>query len=147
MRTRFGLLAIPPLLLAACSVVTGQSGLQTITVEAQGMHFQPATLEVTAGQPVEIIFTNHDSVDHDFSVMEFPMVNGAAIEAASPVPGHDMGGMSGMSGVPALHMAAAMGTTSTLKFTATKPGSYTFYCTVPGHKEAGMVGTLVVTAP
>ena len=28
-----------------------------------------------------------------------------------------------------------------------EPGEYEFYCSVPGHKEGGMVGTLIVEAP
>lgn len=30
------------------------------------------------------------------------------------------------------------------RFTPTQPGTYEFYCSVPGHKDAGMKGTLTV---
>ena len=36
-----------------------------------------------------------------------------------------------------------MGGTKTLKLTL-KAGAYTFYCSVPGHRAAGMQGTLTV---
>jgi plastocyanin len=35
------------------------------------------------------------------------------------------------------------GTTKTLSLNL-KPGTYTFYCSVPGHRMAGMEGKLVV---
>ena len=40
-----------------------------------------------------------------------------------------------------------MGDSLNVEFTPSTPGEYEFFCTVAGHKEAGMVGTLIVTAP
>ena len=144
MKMRLGLasLMVLALLLAACSGTAGSSGPMEIMVQAAGMTYQPATIEVTAGQPVQITFQNMDSVDHDLSIMEFPMeMMGATQE---PMAGHDMGGMTEQ---PELHMAALMGQNAVLEFTPSKPGTYEFFCTVAGHKEAGMVGTMVVNAP
>jgi nitrite reductase (NO-forming) len=41
-------------------------------------------------------------------------------------------------------VVAKPGQTATAEFTLDQPGSYDFYCAIPGHKEAGMRGTLVV---
>ena len=150
MRLKFVTLALLPLLLAACSASTPTApptAPQAITIEAAAMHYQPASIEVTAGRPVLLTFKNGDSLDHDFSVMEIPMTNGTPMAASSPVAGHDMGGMAGMGTAPMLHVAVSMGSTGTLQFTPSTPGTYQFICTVAGHKEAGMVGTLIVKAP
>ncbi len=126
-------------LLAACA---GSAGPQEILVSAKAMQYQPATFEVTAGQPVRLTFRNDDAVEHDLSVMEFPMSHMAATQ--EPMAGHDMGKMTVD---PELHMAAAVGGSGVLEFTPSKPGTYEFFCTVAGHKAAGMVGTLTVRAP
>jgi uncharacterized cupredoxin-like copper-binding protein len=135
------LLLLASLALAACSGAS--SGPNEIVVKAEALKFIPETIEVTAGKPVKLTFDNVDSLDHDLSVMEFPMEMTGATQA--PMAGHDMGNMGGME--PELHVAALMGQMATLEFTPTKPGTYEFFCTVAGHKEAGMKGTLVVKAP
>jgi uncharacterized cupredoxin-like copper-binding protein len=129
------------LVLAACSGLSASSAAQEIAIEAEALTYNPATIEVTAGKPVKLTFHNKDAVDHDFSIMEIPMVMSATAE---PMAGHDMGGLSDQ---PQLHMAVAMGGIGSMEFTPSKPGTYEFLCTVPGHKEAGMKGTLVVKAP
>ncbi len=135
------LLLLATVVVAACSGSTS-TGASQITLEVSNLHYQPATIEVTAGQPVKLTMRNNDAVEHDFSIMEIPMATMGATPA--PMAGHDM---SGMVTDPQLHMVAAMGATNTMEFTPTKPGTYEFFCTVPGHKDAGMKGTLVVKAP
>lgn len=41
---------------------------------------------------------------------------------------------------PVIHTAEA----ATATFTASKTGSFVYYCNIPGHKDKGMWGTLVV---
>jgi len=40
--------------------------------------------------------------------------------------------------------AVEAGQKATFEFTPTKAGTFDFVCDVPGHKEAGMVGKIVV---
>jgi plastocyanin len=47
------------------------------------------------------------------------------------------------SGINQIGKVVSNGGTSTVS-TSLKPGKYTFYCSVPGHRQAGMVGTLTV---
>jgi plastocyanin len=49
--------------------------------------------------------------------------------------------------IDALHVQIVAGGNQAREgsFTAA-PGTYTFYCSIPGHRAAGMVGTLTVTA-
>jgi uncharacterized cupredoxin-like copper-binding protein/YHS domain-containing protein len=133
------LMALAAGILAGCSSLAGQSPT-AIRVDAQEFSFTPAQIEVVAGQPVTITFKNTGTLEHDWSIMEIPV----EIMSAADTSQHSM---AGMTMDPQLHTSAMNGQSGTLTFTPTKPGTYEFFCTVPGHKEAGMHGTLIVTAP
>lgn len=80
-----------------------------------GMRFQADTLDLRAGQPTAIFLTNSDTVPHSFEV-----------DALN------------------IHVNIPAGTTAVAVVKAPNAGTIPFYCAVPGHKEAGMVGTLNV---
>jgi uncharacterized cupredoxin-like copper-binding protein len=137
-RYRLGLSLAIALLLGACGAAS--STTQKLTMTAKEFAYVPATLEFTSGQPVEITLQNTGTVEHDFSITEIDLV-ASPISTGETQDGHMMGGIGEQ---PKLHVAAAAGSQGTLTFTPTKPGQYQFYCTVAGHKEAGMTGVLTV---
>jgi Cu+-exporting ATPase len=87
-----------------------------LQVTARNVAFAPADLRVRAGETVVLQFTNDDPMFHDWEV-------------------------AGLANVDA---GARPGQTQRIRFTIDAPGTYVVECTVEGHAEAGMVGTLVV---
>ena len=100
---------------AAASGNAGDSATSDqFTVESHDIFFQPTELEIPANQDVKILLPNLGAAAHDFSIDEL-----------------------------GISVALAPGETGEVTINA-PAGTYEFYCNVPGHKEAGMVGTLVV---
>ena len=90
------------------------NGARRVEVTAASLSFDPDEVTVEAGEDVAIVLTSDDML-HDFTIDELDA-----------------------------HVAADRGETKEGGFTADEPGRYTYYCTVPGHRDAGMEGTLVV---
>jgi plastocyanin len=96
------------------------SGGQTLSVAANPegqLTFNTTSLTAKAGQ-VKIDFTNAASLGHNLTVAS---ASGAVVGATPTFQGG----------------------TKTLSLSL-KPGTYKFYCSVPGHRAGGMEGTLTV---
>jgi P-type Cu+ transporter len=95
------------------------AGALAIDVVARGTAFEPREVYVPAGRTVELSFRNEDPVFHDWEV----------------------------EGIANVDAGARPGQTQRIRFTIDAAGTYPIRCTVPGHAEAGMTGTLIVDAP
>lgn len=131
-------------LTAGCGSGAGSDPTR-IEVRASEFSFAPATVTLIVGTPYRLVFRNDGKTLHDWTVPNIP-VQGVAVRGAG---GHDMGSPSmGGMGMPAdqaaLHIATDGGKSSELTFTPTQAGEYEYECTVPGHRELGMRGRLVV---
>jgi plastocyanin len=101
---------------AAGEATSGPGGTVKLAADETEIAYDTASLTSKPGK-VTIDFTNPSALEHD-----------VAIEAE----GKEIAGSE----------LIAKSTTSVSADLA--PGTYTFYCTVPGHREAGMEGTLTV---
>jgi uncharacterized cupredoxin-like copper-binding protein len=87
----------------------------SVEVVSFDIYFEPAELTIPANTDVTVALPNEGVILHNFSIDEL---------------GIDVDIEPGETQEAAINAA---------------PGEYEYYCNVPGHKEAGMVGTLIVT--
>ena len=112
-----------------------------VAIEGREWGFAPSVLELPVGRRVRLTLINPGDAEHDVEIARLPAEH---IEAPAESNDHSRlaGGYHDES-VVATH--AMPGGTATVLFTPTEPGEYEFACTIPGHREAGMIGKLVVT--
>ncbi len=132
-------LILVALLAVACGGDGGEAKTTDLLVVATDIDYDTPRLEAATNQPVRLTLVNDGALEHDFSVRKI-----GVRDVHAPEGEHDDHMMSEPAHELDLHVAAAPGGSALLEFTPTEPGEYEFYCTVPGHKEAGMVGTLVI---
>ncbi len=120
---------------AACAA-GGTPAPAELTLEAADFKYGPDRIEVAVGQPVKITFINTGALEHDFSIRQIDVA-----DVAISQPG-EQGHAHGAESLD-LHVMAPVGDRSTLAFTVLQAGTYEYFCSVPGHREAGMVGRLI----
>ena len=114
--------AVALLVVAACGggggpevIGTTIADAEAITVVATDFAFEPSTLELTAGVPVNLTLDVQQG-------------------------GHDLGVPDVGFRIPILDEPDAAVATLVIE----QPGTYTFLCNVPGHAGQGMTGTITV---
>jgi uncharacterized cupredoxin-like copper-binding protein len=93
---------------------------KTVNIDATEFAFNPNTFSGTVGQKITFKINNKGTVDHNFVILN---ADGSQELAKTEVK---------------------VGASATLDFTPTAAGEYQVDCNLPGHKEAGMVGKLIV---
>lgn len=118
---------------------------RVIEIAMTEFHFGESAIEIEAGEVVEFVFTNDGLVLHDFTIERIHAdVHVTDISGAGDHAHMDMA-MNVEDVAPnAVHIALDPGGVGLVHLKADEAGTFVFYCSVPGHREGGMVGTLTV---
>ena len=104
-----------------------------LTVRAFEWGFAPQAITLRRGERVEIVLENDGRTLHNFKIEDL---------AADDIESHSSGPLFGEENQ--LFVGAEAGQEGTLSFVPQASGSFTFYCTIRGHRQLGMEGTLTV---
>ena len=92
-------------------------GAPEVFVAGAEFAFNPEALVLKVGEPVTIVFTNNGLLEHDMIIDAFDFQS----HVHNP------------------------GESYRITLTPDRAGTFIYYCSIPGHKEAGMEGTLMVS--
>lgn len=142
-----GALVVGAVVLGACAedgppTIPETAASPDIVVTAtDSLRFEPNTFTLPAGQQVTLVLSADSGVEHDFVVENAAAVGMA--EADDAAHGAEDGGSGATaSDLHVAHVDPGQTTTATIQFN--EPGIYAVYCSIPGHREAGMIATLTV---
>ncbi|HEY0602595.1 MAG TPA: plastocyanin/azurin family copper-binding protein [Herpetosiphonaceae bacterium] len=145
-----GLSLVAALTLTACGGSSGgetggtggtAGGATTLSAAADAtqIKFAQAALEATAGQPITVNFNNPSTtLPHNWVLVQ-PGQEDAVAQAALATNGD----ATGLAGVIAAGKPIT-GSQEAVSVPAQQAGTYPYICTVPGHYQSGMKGTLTV---
>lgn len=76
------------------------------------------TIQAKVGDTIEVVLASGEGAEHDFVIDELNVTSSKFSASTGKVR---------------------------VRFTVTKPGEFSYYCSVPGHRQIGMTGQLLVT--
>lgn len=137
--SRMALLVVAVVVVGAgCSSDDGAS--TDIEVTLDSFEMSPDSWEVPAGEDITITMTNDAAIAHEWVILK-PGVT-ISSEADLPETEEEL-----VANFIYWEEEVEPGDTSTFTFTAPPAGEYQVVCAIPDHFNAGMKGTLTVSAP
>ena len=108
-------------------------------VEMTSFAFAPDVMEVAAGDVVEIAIQNVEPLLHDLTIDVIDADVHVSFLAGTGQHAHQ-----DPETEADVHFALTERGSGIVHLKINEPGEFVFYCSVPGHRESGMVGTLIV---
>jgi len=113
---------------------------ETIEIEMVEFGYVPETIDIEAGKPVILRFSNTGRIVHEAMIGDIHMQEEFAGEG-----GHENGDADGEHRGDLMSITLESGETGDLEVMIDQPGEWFIGCHLTGHFEAGMVSTINVT--
>lgn len=103
----------------------------SVTVSPSQFSYAPREITLKRNQKIKLTLKNNDSIEHDIEIEAMPLLQQNEEGQTAAIQTN-------------FHIHATANSQAEGEFTPTQEGTYQYFCTIPGHKEQGMVGIIEV---